>query len=147
MYACNTRALPREGDQVTSPLPGAIAAQPAGEERDCFLCSEGSKEIYGQPQPGGPGQGAVWRRPGPQALAAAAIRLVAPLVALGVSRTRVVPIILVESEVLPSPLQTSLGAATALASKAACHLHWFKLPSGVFAWSVPRDASSLCHSP
>ena len=46
--------------------------------------------------------------------------------------------------------RTSAGIPRAAATpgiRAACHLQWSKLPSGVLAWSVARDASSLCHKP
>lgn len=146
MLAIPEQSPGRQGDLAST--WGHSSKVLAGEERGCFLCSEGSEEIYGQPQPSGPGQGAIWRRPGPQALAAAAVQLDAPLVALGVLWTWVAPVILVERlRCCPVLCRHPSGLPPLLASGAACHLHWSKLPSGVLAWSVARDASSLCHSP
>lgn len=59
------------------------------------------------------------------------------------ARGRGRPALLEESEVLPGPPRPLPPPGDG----PVCHLQWSKLPSGVLAWPVARDASSLCQRP
>lgn len=142
---------------MTSVLPSQAPGCWADEEKSCFLGSERREETQWPatarwPQPESCPEVTGVAEPGlgrtRKLWAVVALQVTAPSAALGASWMWVVPVALVgRAGCLPVSWGCPSGLLPPAGGRAARHLHWSKLPSGVLAWSAARDASSLCHRP